>query len=77
MPGSLTNAFYSLIPTVTGRKAPPQINGMAILGEKEAQLEFWRAALPPRTAPAPGGLASPSDAPRVHGVAGCAWALRT
>ena len=40
-PSSLTNDFYSLIPTISGRAKPPTINNYAILGEKEAQLEFW------------------------------------
>ena len=40
-PSSLTNDFYSLIPTATGRAKPPTIDNYAILGEKEAQLEFW------------------------------------
>jgi len=41
VPASLTNDFYSLIPTVSGRAKPPMISDGAILGEKEAQLEFW------------------------------------
>ena len=40
-PSSLTNDFYSLIPTVVGRAKPPTINSFGILGEKEALLEFW------------------------------------
>ena len=40
-PSSLTNDFYSLIPTVVGRAKPPTIDSFGILGEKEALLEFW------------------------------------
>jgi hypothetical protein len=38
---ALTNSFCSLIPTVSGRAKPPLINSYEMLGEKEAQLEFW------------------------------------
>jgi len=41
VPSALTNSFYSLIPTVSGRAKPPMIDNYDILGEKEAQLEFW------------------------------------
>jgi len=38
---SLSSQFYSLIPTVTGRVAPPPISTPELLGAKEAQLLFW------------------------------------
>ena len=36
-----SGAFYSLIPTSSGRAKPPLIDGMEILQEKENLLEFW------------------------------------
>ena len=41
VPSSLFNDYYSLIPTVVGRAKPPPLDDFGILGEKEAQLEFW------------------------------------
>lgn len=41
VPSSFTNEYYSLIPTITGRAKPPSLDNFGILGEKEAQLEFW------------------------------------
>ena len=38
---SLSSQYYSLIPTITGRVAPPPIDSIEALGEKEAQLLFW------------------------------------
>lgn len=37
----LSSQFYSLIPTNTGRKAPPVIDNATLHGEKEALLDFW------------------------------------
>mmetsp|Transcript_39679 Transcript_39679/g.105707 ORF Transcript_39679/g.105707 Transcript_39679/m.105707 type:complete len:610 (+) Transcript_39679:67-1896(+) len=37
----LSSEFYSLIPTSTGRKAPPPINDLEILQSKEGLLDFW------------------------------------
>ena len=37
----LSSSFYSFIPTTSGRVAPPPLNDEAIVGEKEALLEFW------------------------------------
>jgi predicted DNA-binding WGR domain protein len=37
----LSGQFYSLIPTQTGRTAPPAIADFGMLAEKEHQLDFW------------------------------------
>jgi hypothetical protein len=37
----LSGSFYSLIPTQSGFSKPPVINNDTLLGEKQAQLEFW------------------------------------
>lgn len=37
----LSSQFYSLIPTQSGRAAPPPIGDMGMLSEKEHQLDFW------------------------------------
>jgi len=39
--GKLTNDFYSLIPTSSGRQKPPPLNNLDIITEKEGLLEFW------------------------------------
>ena len=39
--GSLSNDFYSLIPTTSGRQRPPQLDNLDIVTEKEGLLEFW------------------------------------
>ncbi|ATZ81114.1 putative transmembrane protein [Bodo saltans virus] len=38
---SISSQFYSLIPTVTGRKRPPPIDTIDILEEKEEMLKFY------------------------------------
>ena len=48
-PSSLTNEFYSLIPTVTGRAKPPSIDDFGILGEKEAGCGTSEVRGPNRT----------------------------
>ena len=35
----LSNEFYSLIPTMTGRKDPPLLNSLEVLHEREVQVE--------------------------------------
>ena len=37
----LSGAFYTLIPTVSGRQRPPPINNEALLNAKKGLLEFW------------------------------------
>jgi len=37
----LSSQFYSLIPTTSGRVAPPPIADVGMLSEKEHQLDFW------------------------------------
>mmetsp|Transcript_66967 Transcript_66967/g.134995 ORF Transcript_66967/g.134995 Transcript_66967/m.134995 type:complete len:576 (+) Transcript_66967:66-1793(+) len=37
----LSGLFYSLIPTASGRVAPPPLSSEALLSEKEGLLEFW------------------------------------
>ena len=37
----LSSRFYSLIPTTSGRVAPPPLDNEAIVTEKEGLLEFW------------------------------------
>ena len=37
----LSSEYYTFIPTMTGRKAPPPLDNLEILGAKEAQLLFW------------------------------------
>ena len=37
----LSGAFYSLIPTTSGRVAPPPLDSLEALTEKEGLLEFW------------------------------------
>jgi len=37
----LTNSFYSLIPTITGRQKPPPLDNEQIVIEKEGLFEFW------------------------------------
>ena len=37
----LSTEYYRAIPTSSGRKAPPPLNSLAVVGEKEHQLEFW------------------------------------
>ena len=37
----LSGSFYSLIPTTSGRVAPPPLDNEAIVTEKEGLLEFW------------------------------------
>ena len=39
--GVLTNEFYSLIPTTSGRQQPPKLDNTEIVTEKEGLLEFW------------------------------------
>ena len=39
--GKLSNKFYSLIPTTSGRQRPPPLNNLDIVTEKEGLLEFW------------------------------------
>lgn len=39
--GNLTNDFYSLIPTQSGRQRPPPLDNLDIVTEKEGLLEFW------------------------------------
>jgi len=37
----LSTEYYRAIPTSSGRKAPPPLDSLAVVGEKEHQLEFW------------------------------------
>jgi len=37
----LSTEFYRVIPTSSGRKAPPPLDTLQIVGEKLKQLEFW------------------------------------
>ena len=37
----LSTEYYRAIPTSAGRKAPPPLDNLAVVGEKEHQLEFW------------------------------------
>ncbi len=39
--GKLSNDFYSLIPTTSGRQRPPPLDNLDIITEKEGLLEFW------------------------------------
>lgn len=39
--GKLSNDFYSLIPTSSGRQKPPALDNLEIVTEKEGLLEFW------------------------------------
>ena len=39
--GELSNEFYSLIPTTSGRQRPPKLDNEEIVTEKEGLLEFW------------------------------------
>ena len=39
--GELSNEFYSLIPTKSGRQRPPRLDNLDIVTEKEGLLEFW------------------------------------
>lgn len=39
--GALSNSFYSLIPTRSGRQRPPLLDNLEIVTEKEGLLEFW------------------------------------
>ncbi|CAB9524817.1 polymerase 1 [Seminavis robusta] len=39
--GALSNEFYSLIPTTSGRQKPPKLDNLDIVTEKEGLLEFW------------------------------------
>ena len=39
--GELSNDFYSLIPSVSGRQRPPALDNDQIVTEKEGLLEFW------------------------------------
>jgi len=39
--GLLSSQFYSLIPTTSGRVAPPPIDNLGLLGAKESLLDFW------------------------------------
>jgi predicted DNA-binding WGR domain protein len=39
--GNLSNDFYSLIPTQSGRQKPPLLDNIDIITEKEGLLEFW------------------------------------
>lgn len=39
--GELSNEFYSLIPTKSGRQRPPKLDNLDIVQEKEGLLEFW------------------------------------
>jgi len=39
--GKLSNDFYSLIPTSSGRQRPPPLDNLEIVTEKEGLLEFW------------------------------------
>jgi len=39
--GQLSNDFYSLIPTQSGRQKPPKLDNVEIVTEKEGLLEFW------------------------------------
>lgn len=38
---TLSSEYYSLIPTVAGRQAPPPLNNLDIIVQKEGLLEFW------------------------------------
>jgi len=37
----LSTEYYRVIPTSSGRKAPPPLDTLDVVGEKEHQLEFW------------------------------------
>ena len=37
----LSTEYYRAIPTSSGRKAPPPLDSLAVVGEKEHQLESW------------------------------------
>ena len=37
----LSTEYYRVIPTSSGRKAPPPLNSLELVGKKEHQLEFW------------------------------------
>lgn len=39
--GQLSNDFYSLIPTQSGRQRPPRMDNLESVTEKEGLLEFW------------------------------------
>ena len=37
----LSSEYYTFIPTMSGRKAPPPLDSLELIGAKEAQLLFW------------------------------------